>query len=416
MIRIHYYLDTRAIAKDGSAPLKFDFCCKGKHTTMSAGLRLLPSEWDATRQKVVGRADELTINMNLLQLMSRVTGIVMQLASSGELAGLATITQVKNRVAAELWPQADAGKLFLHRFRLYASRCRSAHTRELYNNTVKRICQHAPKAESLSFEMVTKDWLCGFEAWLASSGHCPSVNGRSAHLRNIRAVFNDAIDNEITSFYPFRRFKIKTERTAKRAVPVELLRELFAYGGLTWQQQYVDAFKLMFCLIGINVVDLLALKREDMAGGRIGYRRAKTGRMYDIKVEPEALGLIEQYSGKQGRLLCWGEGRKNYTSFTYQMDKGLKAVGTTSREWKKDDHGRFREVLVYHPAFPMLTSYVARHSWATIAASLDIPKETIAHALGHGGNTVTDIYIDFDQRKVDEANRRVIDWVLYGKR
>ena len=48
--------------------------------------------------------------------------------------------------------------------------------------------------------------------------------------------------------------------------------------------------------------------------------------------------------------------------------------------------------------------------------SLDIPRDTIAHALGHGTNTVTDIYIDFDQSKVDEANRKVIDWVLYGKK
>ena len=61
-----------------------------------------------------------------------------------------------------------------------------------------------------------------------------------------------------------------------------------------------------------------------------------------------------------------------------------------------------------------LTTYWARHSWATIAASLDIPKETIAAALGHGGNTVTDIYIEFDKRKIDEANRKVLDWVLYG--
>lgn len=47
---------------------------------------------------------------------------------------------------------------------------------------------------------------------------------------------------------------------------------------------------------------------------------------------------------------------------------------------------------------------------------LDIARDTIAHALGHGGNTVTDIYIDFDQSKVDDANRRVLDWVLYGRR
>ena len=68
------------------------------------------------------------------------------------------------------------------------------------------------------------------------------------------------------------------------------------------------------------------------------------------------------------------------------------------------------------PKFPGISSYWSRHTWATIAASLDIPKETIAAALGHGGNTVTDIYIAFDQRKVDEANRKVIDHVFSGKK
>ena len=58
---------------------------------------------------------------------------------------------------------------------------------------------------------------------------------------------------------------------------------------------------------------------------------------------------------------------------------------------------------------------MSRHSWATIAAYLDIPKDTIAAALGHGGHTVTDIYIEFDMRKVDEANRKVLDYVLYDK-
>lgn len=59
----------------------------------------------------------------------------------------------------------------------------------------------------------------------------------------------------------------------------------------------------------------------------------------------------------------------------------------------------------------LIIIHYARHSWATIAASLDIPKETIAAALGHGGNSVTDIYINFDQKKIDEANRKVIDYL-----
>jgi integrase len=63
-----------------------------------------------------------------------------------------------------------------------------------------------------------------------------------------------------------------------------------------------------------------------------------------------------------------------------------------------------------------VTTYWARHSWATIAASLDIPDDTIALALGHAGaNSTTSIYIERDRRKIDAANRRVIDWVLYNK-
>lgn len=61
--------------------------------------------------------------------------------------------------------------------------------------------------------------------------------------------------------------------------------------------------------------------------------------------------------------------------------------------------------------------YWARHSWATIAYSIGIPKDIISQALGHSfGVAITDVYIDYDNEKVDESNRRVLDWVLYGKR
>lgn len=93
-----------------------------------------------------------------------------------------------------------------------------------------------------------------------------------------------------------------------------------------------------------------------------------------------------------GHLISLGDGLKDYRGVTYRLNQALKSV------------------------IPGVTTYTARYSWATIAASLDIPKETIARALGHGGHSVTDIYIDFDRGKVDEANRRVIDFVLYDKK
>jgi integrase len=65
---------------------------------------------------------------------------------------------------------------------------------------------------------------------------------------------------------------------------------------------------------------------------------------------------------------------------------------------------------------PPISMYWARHSWATICAELDIPKETLSAALGHSASTVTDIYINFDRSKIDRANRKVLDYVLYNKK
>ena len=95
---------------------------------------------------------------------------------------------------------------------------------------------------------------------------------------------------------------------------------------------------------------------------------------------------------------------KDHKNFIHRMNIGLRQIGTLERKGRGGK--KFRT-----PLFPDISTYWARHTWATIAAGLDIPKETIAHALGHAWatNTTTDIYIRFDERKVDEANRKVID-------
>ena len=117
--------------------------------------------------------------------------------------------------------------------------------------------------------------------------------------------------------------------------------------------------------------------------------------------------IIERNKGKEW-LINPLDGNTNYKNYARRLNDALQSIG----EVEIGKQGR-KTIKSLHPE---LTTYLARHTWATIAASLDIPKETIAAALGHGGNTVTDIYIDFDQRKVDDANRRVLDWVLYEKK
>lgn len=228
----------------------------------------------------------------------------------------------------------------------------------------------------------------------------PSVNARGIHLRNLRKVFNAALDDDVTTAYPYRRYRVKTRPTRHRALSIGQMRLIASAELPPHLCRWRDLFMLTFMLIGINFKDLCLLAPSALAGGRIEYERAKTHKPYSVWVTPQAMALIDRWRGTS-RLLRYCDANPNYRDFYQLAMRGLNALTA----FLNDHHGG---------DLPKLTTYYARHSWATIAASLDIPKETIAHALGHGGNSVTDIYIDFDMRKVDEANRRVIA-AVYGE-
>lgn len=404
MAKINFYLDTRASGPNKPAPLKISIRHRNQSTFIPTGISLLPEQWDDIARKVVNHPRKAAYNNMLAHRILDVESEVLRLSEQGVLSFM-KMTDLRAAIMQMLdpHPEVDTSKLFISRFRLFMGRKDNPRTKEIYEATLSRILAFDKQCEQLSFEQVDKTWLTQFEKFLSKSA--PSVNARSIHLRNIRAVFNDAIDDEITQHYPFRKYKIRREATPKRSLSVEELRELFAYPVEEHQRKYLDMFKLTFMLIGINICDLCHLK--GIKAGRVEYQRAKTHRLYSIKVEPEALEIIERYKGKEW-LLNPLDRYENYKQYARHLNDALQAIG----EVEIGKQGR----KTIKPLHPELTTYWARHTWATIAASLDIPKETIAAALGHGGNTVTDIYIDFDQRKVDEANRRVLDWVLCEKK
>ncbi len=323
----------------------------------------------------------------------------------GILGGL-TAKQLKRIFLERLQTVPDA--VTVRDFSLsYIDNIKNERTKETYIVTLRKIDDYTG-ARDIYFTDITLDWLENFEAWMDKAGM--SVNGKSFYLRTLRALFNRAIDRDVIdqNAYPFRKFRIKRESTPKRSLSVEELRRLRDYPCEEWQEKWRDIFMLVFYLIGINTVDLMTL--TEIRKGRIEYRRAKTHRLYSIKVEPEAQAIIDKYKGTD-HLLTFADQYADPGDFRRRMNAALKKIGPM--EWVENrsrTHPK-KNKKQYNALFPGLTSYWARHTWATIAASLDIPKETIAAALGHGGNTVTDIYIDFDQRKVDEANRKVIDYV-----
>ena len=287
-------------------------------------------------------------------------------------------------------------------------------TRQVYEMTLRKMGGYCDVG-SLRFADISVGWLRDFEHWLGAT--C-SVNTRGIHLRNIRAVMNAAIDEGVmpADLYPFRRFKIKKEETMKRSLSVGDLRRLRDYPCEGWQRKYVDVFMLSFYLAGINLVDLMGLPPLG-ADGVIRYRRSKTGVLCQLSVPPEARAIIERYRGER-HLLWFGErlkpGAEGWHDWLHRFNEGLQKVGPSGYMYvrRRGQCGGKQRVKVYNALFPELTSYWARHTWATLAAEIDVPDAVIDAALGHRSPCrMADIYIRRDARKVDEAVRRVIEYV-----
>ena len=149
--------------------------------------------------------------------------------------------------------------------------------------------------DTLSLTDIDIPWLTKFSHYIKQEG-CKSTNTIAIHLRNIRAVINYARKLGIISQYVFDNFHIEREETEKRSLTIEEVRKLLYAELPKRQSMYRDIFFLIIYLMGINIVDLSRL--TDIVDGRISYRRAKTGTLYNIKVEPEAQEIINRYKGK----------------------------------------------------------------------------------------------------------------------
>lgn len=395
MATVKLYLDTRRMKKDGTFPIKFMVNHKGNFL-VGTEYSAKTEDWDGS-QYTKKAPNYRTKNIQLRNLLNKIENIFYELDNSERLQSLQNI-RLKKLIEDKL-----TGKSYNLSFIDYLDKFLETKnkpgTKQVYISTRNKIVEFD---ETVTFADITPEWLTKFENTLRKANL--KTNYIGIHLRNIRAVFNFAIDNGYTNIYPFRRYKIKTEKTAKRALKPEGLAKLRDYPCEPHQEKYRDMFMLIFYLIGINPVDLFQLKDSDIRDGRIEYKRAKTGKAYSIKVEPEAMQLIKKYKGTNYLIDILDTSGK-YEDFTRRMNINLKLVGEVKRVGSGGKKTRT-------PLFPDITVYHARHSWATIAANIDISKDTIANALGHEfGCDTTSIYIDFDKKKIDEANRKVIDFI-----
>lgn len=392
------YLDDRS----GVAPypLKLTITHERKAVHLSMDVKIHPEQWDGS--KVIKHPRAQTINAQLVGRKADIDCLLYDWQRSGALRGK-TAKDIRDMIVAE--EQGKKGMVLFGEFYRKVMERKSQGTRAVYEATLKKIAQYAD-LDALALEDITHGWLCDFDVWLAKS--MPSVNSRGMYYRNIRAVVNDAIDEGIISSYPFRRFKIKKVETRKRSLSLSELHALLLFPVEETQRQYVDMFRLMLLLRGINLVDLCNLKRSDMVDGRIEYHRAKTHKLYSIKIEPEIEELLDKYKGVD-YLINIRDRYGDYKNYKSRINKELKRIGPVA----VGKHGK----KTVTPLCPDLSTYWARHTFATIARNeCGLSLDVISDLLGHSnGMAVTNVYIRRDIEKIDEAARKVIDKIMYNK-
>lgn len=401
MATVSFILDKRT-AKE-IYPLKMRISHgRNKTALIGIGIKLREDQWDGKMIVEHKKADSL--NSYIEARRNHAEGIITRLFVAGTLdeTSVSDLKKIIENNGVKPVENDNKEGNFLKTFYTCMESKEKESTKSSYKQTIVSLQKYDPLLNLRSFEDIDIRYLEAYDKWMSGQGI--RQNSRNVYYRNIRSVFNRAIDDEITTAYPFRKFKLKKQATKKRSLTLDELRLLRDYPCEEWQKKYVDLFFLMFYLVGINAADLLPAKKKQVRNGRLEYERAKTYKSYSIKIEPEAEALIKKYKGKE-HLLCFCDEHADYKYILQRMTKVLKTIGPYERKGLggKKSHT---------PLFPELSQYWCRHTWATLAAELNIPKETIAAALGHDmGNTTTAIYINFNQKKVDEANRMVIDFV-----
>ena len=389
-------LDTRRPLSDGSFPVKVAVG-HGSQLYLSTGVSVSPTQWEDG--KVVGRKDAKALNAALSAKLVRISARVLRLRESGRFARLSQerLRLLLTAPDMDAVPEEDDRTTFWE----IAARCiatKEGNTKVSYEYTLKKVRAFAGEGP-LYIDDIDRVWLHGFEASIGGK-----VNSRAIHLRNLRHICNFALDEEYTDRYPFRKFKIRTEETMKKALTLDQLRRLLTMEVEPWQEEYRDMFWLMFLLRGINAVDLFGATPDQVVDGRLEYRRSKVGTLFSVKLEPEALEILERYKGER-HLITPMDRYERHKDYLHRMDYGLKAIGRPLGK---------RGKVLGDGLFPKLSSNWARHTWATMCAELDVPDPTISLGMGHriAGHRTTAIYIKRDMAKVDEANRKVIDYVL----
>ncbi|MCR9171564.1 MAG: site-specific integrase [bacterium] len=434
MAKVTLNLDRRnKPKKDGTYPL----CLQLSHgkKTRYIGLRysFVSENWDQENLSPINVPNAKHIGVKVRSQLS----IAEQLIQGLEIQlDFLTIDELKARILAEIFSSSTTPESIKRRYtqrvvnrasltdfakekmdRLTESRrFGSKSAVNTAYNSFKKYLGYNPddNQENILFADVDLKVIKNFIAYLYSND-CSTSTAR-AYLAQIRALYNEAIEEGMIeeSISPFKKgFKMPASRRSKKRAltieQIEAIRKLdLEQGSYLWKAR--NYFLFMFNNFGLNFIDLVQLKKSqfsqieydqngNLVAGRISYYREKTDRPFSIKLTSESIEILNHYDiGKK-------KSEDLIFPFAYEnTEKGRKRY----EQHRKTVNGHLKQIAQLAKIDENLTTYYARHSWATIGKRNNLPITLISEALGHADTKTTEIYLSsFDNDTLDAANELI---------
>lgn len=363
---------------------------------MTTDYKIYAYEWDAEIESVVVSGARANILCSIRERMewdlSRFEKIVRQLEQERRKYTADDVITLFHKVTKE-----TSLFSFMHSVIIQLRQLGKIRTSETYTATLKSFMGFREE-QDVPLDGVNSDLILLYEAHLKTKG--VRMNTISFYMRILRAVYNRAVEKELTpQKYPFRHVYTGVDKTVKRAVPVKIIKalkelDLSMKSSLDFAR---DMFMFSFYTRGMSFVDMAYLKKTDLQNGILTYCRRKTGQQLTVKWEKCMEEIIKKYPSNSSVYLLpiikeKGNERKQYDNALHLVNYRLKDLSGILK--------------LQRP----LTMYVARHSWASAAKVRNVPLSVISEGMGHDSEKTTQIYLaSLEASVVDKANKMILE-------
>lgn len=382
---------------NGKHPLMVRVCKDGKKKYQSIGISIHPSHWDFKKNEpneFCPNRDE--IRMLIQQKLYELQKSILSKRIEGKDFTASSILKPKS---GSLSLHNNVGECFNYYVRILKEQGRLRYA-GMYEVSLNSFIKYAGSLD-IPFSDVDVVWLKKYEAWMLKQGL--AINTIGTRIRHLRAVFNMAIEHHVIDkeCYPFHAYKVSklSQSPPKRAMSKADIQRVIEYQGKTDMERLAIAlFTFSYFTAGINFIDMAMLKYENIVDGKLCYIRAKTKKQIIIPLQEKSKEIISNYSASSA----------NRSGYIFPIFSAYHQSGVQKANRLHKVLAKINRVLKHigeELDFPIkLTTYVARHSFATVLKRAGVSTSIISESLGHSSEKITQIYLDsFENSQIDEA-------------